>query len=447
MCKKIIESFGKNWFFVITLQLLLCSALFSSEKNDIHGGTGWIDQLDLNLPDVPDRVVSLDQLIHLSLLRNSAIRGHYAAWKGSTEAELAISRLPDPILGMGYFIEPVETAQGPQSAKITLGQTIPWFSKISASRATTKYQSVQRMKALEESRLSLIRELTSLWIETGYLHSKTSLVEAKIALSRDLEEILNIQYQSASISHKKLVDVQIETLQLENDLRDMESEFDRLNAKLGSILEIEAPLPADFLPNNTVQYLSEGYVGGVSSEHPRLQGLEAMIDESQSRMASARAAFVPDVNLGIDYILTDKRTANGVEVGGSGKDPLMVSVGIAMPLWNWKSNKAEVKSSEWLAKKAEALLLVESSRLAQDYEISQSRFDEDVRFIKLYEDQLIPKAREIEKVMQQEYIGQSSDVYSYTMARLQVLDLELELTRAKYSAQLHLADLRYLRGK
>lgn len=161
---------------------------------------------------------------------------------------------------------------------------------------------------------------------------------------------------------------------------------------------------------------------------------------------SAHAAYVPNLNIGLDYIITDKKMNGGVEVAGSGKDPLIVSAGIALPLWNWKSKKADVKSSEWREKKARALLDAERTKLVRENEIARSILDEELRLIQLYEEQLIPKAREIEKVMQQEYIGQSSDVFSYTMARQHVLDLELALSNVQYSAQLHLADLSYLKG-
>ena len=439
-------SLSKSRVIIFSLQLLLCSPLLSSEKSINSGSDSWINQLEQSPTDLPSHVNNLDELIELSLSRNSEIRALYAAWKTSEEAGNTISSLPDPIVGVGYFIEPVETAQGPQSAKISLGQTIPWFSKIRAARETSEYQSLQNLKALEAEKLSLIREISHLWVEAGHIRSKTSIIGAKTALSRDLEEILIVQYQSASISHKKLVEVQVQTLQLENDLRDVESQFYRLNVKLGSILKLDSPVPDDFLALQPGSSEYEYSTGEVSRDHPRLQGLEAMVQETQARKASAQAAYIPDLKIGLDYILTDKKMTNGVDVDGSGKDPLILSAGIALPLWNWKSKKAEVKSSKWREKKARALLDAESSRLTQEYEISRSRLAENLRLIQLYEDQLIPKAHEIEKVMQQEYIGQSSDVFSYTMARQHVLDLQLELTNAQYSAQLHLADLSYLKG-
>ena len=105
-----------------------------------------------------------------------------------------------------------------------------------------------------------------------------------------------------------------------------------------------------------------------------------------------------------------------------------------------------MKSAEWREKQAAALLNAESSRLSQANEISRSNLDEDLRLIQLYQEQLIPKAQEIEKVMQQEYISQSADVFTYTMSRQRVLDLQLALSNTQYSAQLHLANLSYLKG-
>ena len=437
---------GKSWGIIFFLQLLLSSPLVSSEKNVNPEVDSWISQLGQPPMDLPAQVNTLDELIELSLSRNSGIRAQYAEWRTSQEAENTISTLPDPILGVGYFIEPVETAQGPQSAKISLGQTIPWFSKTRAARETRKYQAMQSYQALEAARLSLVREINNLWVEVDHIQSITSIISAKLALSRDLEEVLSIQYQSASISHKKLVEVQIQTLRLENDLHDVESQYYRLRVKLGSILELDTPVPENLLAPRGDTSISDFSSGAVSKDHPRLQRLDAMLHEAQARKAGAKASYIPDLKIGLDYILTDMKTNGGVAIAGTGKDALMVSAGIALPLWNWKSKKAEVKSSAWREKKARALLDAESSRLARENETSRSMLDEDVRLIHLYQDQLIPKAIEIEQVMQQEYIGQSSDVFIYTMARQHVLDLQLALSNVQYSAQLHLADLSYLKG-
>ena len=330
---------GKSWGIKLSLMLLLCSPLVSFEKNNDPERDSWINLLGESPMDLPTQVSNLDDLIELSISRNSGIRAQYAAWRSNQEAEGTVTNLPDPILGLGYFVEPVETAQGPQSAKISLGQTIPWRSKIRAASATRGYMSLQSYKTLETDRLVMVREINHLWAEASHIQSKTSIIEAKLALSSDLEEVLNIQYQSASLSHKRLVEVQIQTLQLENNLQDVASQNYRLRAKLGSILELEGPVPANFLPSHVNAPSNDFSSGAVSREHPRLEGLEAMIQEAQARKASARAAYIPDLKIGLDYILTDRKIAGGEEVAGSGKDLLMVSAGIALPLWNWKSKK------------------------------------------------------------------------------------------------------------
>ena len=438
---------SKSWGIIISLQLLLFSPQVSSGKNINHELPGWINRLEQDPLELPVQVNSLNELIDLSLSRNSGIQSQYAEWRSNLNAVNTISSLPDPSLGIGYFIEPVETAQGPQSAKISLGQTIPWRSKIRAARETKQYQSIQSYQALKVEKLALIREINKLWVEAAHIHTITALMRAKLALSRDLEEILNIQYQSASISHKKLVEVQIQTLQHENEIRDVESQFYRLRVKLGSILELDAPVSPDFLPTEAGALASDLSPGEFSKDHPALKSLEAMVQKAQAGKASAQAALIPDLKIGLDYILTNKKVIDGAEIAGSGKDPLVVSAGIALPLWNWKSKKAEVKSSEWREKKAQALLDAESSRLAREHEIFRSKLDEDLRLIQLYEEKLIPKAQEIEKVIQQEYISQSTDVFSYNMARQRVLDLQIALSNVQYSAAMQLANLTYLKGE
>jgi len=436
---------GKGWV-IISLNMLFIIALAGANQISNPGADSWIDQLGQPPLEVPTQIRERDALIDLAIQRNSDLRAQYAEWQGSLAATSSISRLPDPTLGLGYFVESVETAQGPQRAKISLGQSITWFSKTRAARESSEFLSIQSFQALETLRLSLIREINKFWAEAGHLQSISVLIKAKIALSRDLEAVVSVQYQSASASHKKLVEVQIQTLQLENDLLDVESQVHRLKVNLGAILELDSPVADNFLPNISSYPDQTIPSGRVSVGHPRFQQLEAGVNRASAEKASAQAAFIPDLKIGLDYILTDKKLTNGAEVSGSGKDPLMLSVGIALPLWNWKSNQAGVKMAEWREKKARALLNTEHFRLVQEYELSLSALEEDLRRIQLYETQLIPKARDIEKVMQQEYISQSSDISTYTMARLHVLDLQLILINTQYSAQLQIVDLSYLKG-
>jgi len=430
----------------ILFQILLSVPLTGAGREALPAMESWMEQLDQRPMVIPGHIGSLDELKDLAIQRNGDLRAQYADWQGSLEKTRSISALPDPTLNLGYFLEPIETAQGPQSAKLSLVQTIPWFSKIRAHRKGSHFQAIQSFEVLQSLRLSLERDIGKLWAEAGQIQSLTSIMEAKLTLSKDLEKVLQIQYQSAAIRHKKLFEVQIQTLQLENKLQDLESRYQRLMVHLGDYLEHDAGLAEEFLPaiTLTTQDLATDY--GVPLNHPRLTRLEASKNEANAAMESARAAFIPDIKMGLDYIFTDQRVANGAIVEGSGKDPLVVSAGLALPLWNWKSKKSTVRSSEWQFKKAQALHDAEMNRLYQEYEIAQSVLSEQLRNIHLYEDQLIPKAQEMEQVIQQEYISQSSDVFSYTMAKQQVLDLQLELVNAKYFAQLQIADLRYLKG-
>ena len=96
---------GKSWVTLLSLQLLLCSLLMSSEPKINPGSDGWISQLEQSPKELPSQVKSLDGLIELSLSRNSGIRAQYAEWRANQDAEQTISSLPDPNLGIGYYID------------------------------------------------------------------------------------------------------------------------------------------------------------------------------------------------------------------------------------------------------------------------------------------------------------------------------------------------------
>jgi len=436
----------KSWGFRSFLQLLLCLPLIAADNKLDTERIDWIRGLKEPPTPVPTKINDSKELLDLVLQRNGDIRAQYNEWQGSLENTRSIASLPDPTLGLGYYLKPVETAQGPQTLKLSLGQTIPWFSKIRAERKGSEFHAVQSFEALQTLRLSLERDVRNLWAQAGQIQASISIIETKLNLSKDLEKVLHIQYQSASISHKQLFEVQIQTLQLQNKLQDLQSRYERLRVQLGDLLEQDSAVSEEFLPPISLITQEQEQDSGIPLDHPRLNRLEATKNEAGALITQARAAFIPDIKIGLDYIITDKRENNGIAVEESGKDPLIISAGLALPLWNWKSKKATVRSSEWKLKQARTLQDAELNRFRHEYEIARSMLGEQLRKVHLYEDQLIPKAQEIESVVQQEYISQSSDVFSYTMARQKVLDLQMDLVNAKYSAQLQLADLQYLKG-
>ena len=419
---------------VLIMSILLSSLALGMETQ----------QGNIQLPEQVDRV---DDLIAVAMENNPEIKALHAAWMGRNESVLTVVTLPDPTLAVGYFLEPVETAQGPQRLKLSLGQTIPWLSSAKSEKQVSQARAAQALEKLKTAQLNLKRELRTQWAEAGFLNQAMRLIEQKVALSKDLEQVLKIQYKSASISHRSLLDVQIQTLELIEKQMSLEDQLYRVRVNLGTAMGLNMPLAEESLPDRAGEKIEEILNGGVSSSHPRLVQIDGLKQESLALRSVAQANFIPDLRVGLDYILTDEKSLNGSPVANSGKDPLAISVGFALPLWNWKQKRSSVESAKWMEKRADALEQHETLILAQEYERSSSKLSELRRQAALYTDELIPRQQEIVDVLEQSYISQRADIQAFTQARQQLLDLQLKYAETLRSIGVQTANLTYLKGE
>ena len=76
----------------------------------------------------------LADLVQIALENNSDILSARSRLVESTEKIRQAGVLPDPKLGVEYFLQPVETRTGPQEASISLNQSIPWPGRLTLDK-------------------------------------------------------------------------------------------------------------------------------------------------------------------------------------------------------------------------------------------------------------------------------------------------------------------------
>lgn len=432
---------------LLSVVYFLITPVLAVENNSAKPTSDWLIRLAQKPVDLPSQVNGVDDLIVSVLTNNSQLRSEYAGWQMRESSVRMVVNLPDPTLSAGYFARSVETAQGPQVAKVSVSQVIPWLSKVKAAKADKQALADQAYEKLENTWLTLIRELRYLWIEAVYLQQSLIIMDRKINLSSDLEAILTTQYTSASISHQKYALVQIRTLELADRREVLIDQRQRTLIELGILLELEGSFPKDALPEKMVVTKFVNPNSTISNIHPRLGNLDRLLDGSIAQEAAARADYLPNLKLGLDYIFTGKKELGGIDVPESGQDPIIFSVGMALPIWNWKAKRSAVSAAQHQVSQVKALRQREEQLLQQQHDLSFSKLNENRRLVDLLRNELIPRSEEIVKVSEQAYISQSIDIQAFTETQQKLLDLKLSLAKAQRSTENQNIVLAYLRGE
>lgn len=405
------------------------------------GASSQSDQWTLSEASSPD------DYIRYALYHSPAVESAYQQWRVASERLPQVGSLPDPRLTFGYFVEEVQTRTGPQNARIGLQQTIPWPGRLDDREDAASKAAAAAWRRFEAARLMVAERVIVTLHELAYLDSTIQATQSTLELTQTFEEVLRARYRVGAGSHPELIRAQVELGELEDRVLQLKAMRPALVADLNAVLDRPAStaVPAmDQLPGRVAQTDAEGLVEIARQSNPVLLGLDEQIAEQQSMAHAARKDGLPDLTVGVDYIFTGRALAPGTP--GSGDDPILLSVGINLPIWR---DKYDAAVRESLARR----LSVASERADQANRIAAAihrawfeHTDADRR-VRLYEQTLIPKAEESLRASLAGFRGGQTSFLDLLDTERTLLEFAVAVERARADRGKALARLNTLVGE
>ncbi|MEQ9616545.1 MAG: TolC family protein [Phycisphaerales bacterium] len=380
-------------------------------------------------------------------MNNPGLEASFHRWYAEVLRVPQLRALPDPRLTFGVFVEEVETAAGPQTSKIGLSQTFPWFGELQA-REDAAASAANAAWREYESRLLDLRErvITSLH-ELAYLDRAVSLTEENLELLGQFEQIARTRYRVATGSHPELIRIQVDLGRLESrleELRDLRGPYlAKLNAALNRPVAAPAIVPAD-LPSRVYEGEIESLVELAGRANPSLLAMEDRAESQRALERAARAAGHPDITLGIDYTFVRDDAPNPT-FSESGDDPVLLTLGLTLPLDREKYDsavrEAGVRRLALGHERAERL-----NALGAELRMALFEHRDAHRLVELYEHTLIPKASEsLSASLGGFRVGEQSMLDLLETQRT-LLEFQVALERARADRAAALATLERLAG-
>ncbi|MBN4082620.1 TolC family protein [Phycisphaeraceae bacterium AH-315-B13] len=341
-----------------------------------------------------DAASSLDEYIRYALYHSAAVEAMYQRWLAATERVPQVGALPDPRLGFGFFLDEVETRTGAQHARVSLSQSFPWIGTLSAREDAASKAAMAEWQLFQASRLLVKERVAVSLYELAYLDSAIRITQENLSLLQSFEEVVRARYRVGTGSHPELIRVQVELGLLEDRAVQLNSMrpagVAKLNASLNRPVSQTIPEITD-LPGLVADTESDKLIEQAHQSSPVLHALQQRAEEQHYLAKVAQKNGLPDLTVGLDYIFTGE--ASDSSTPESGDDPILLSFGITLPVWR---DKYDAGVRESIARR----LSIAHSR--QDMsnqiaaEISRAWFDhtDADRRVRLYEQTLIPKAKE-----------------------------------------------------
>lgn len=375
---------------------------------------------------------------------NAQLRAVFKQWKGLEQNIVVQRSLPDPTFTYGYYFESVETRVGPQEQSFGLAQRFPAFGKLSAMEAIASEAANAAEQRYHNQKLTLHHSIAQAYAELYYLERNIAITQDRIQLIRDLEKVATTRYK-AGAPLAPTMQAQVELGRLEDRIKSLQDMLQPSKARLNALLNRPSNAPLSIgptLPYRPIDIAAEQLSESLVHTSPELMELQAHIMQGDSRIKLAKRSRLPDIMLGVTYI--DTADASMV-VSDSGKDPVIGTVGITLPIWFGK-NRAQIEGAAH--QRTAAQLALENRRETLEADIQQTLFqlrDAD-RKINLYKESLIPKAVQSLEVNRKGYEAGNMEFINLIDAERMLLEFELAHARARADHLIARANLSKLTG-
>lgn len=388
--------------------------------------------------------VSLADYLSMIELQNPALQ-RLALHRDAAQGKAVVAgALPDPNLSVGVYLQEVETRTGPQRARVSFSQRLPWKGKrrLQAEMANLEGDAIAAERVALRNRLfeAFIRDVA----ELTFLQESLSIREAHLKLLEDLRSVLELKYASGEADYASLVRLDVEMDRLRDRMAAERDFMKPLTANLNAVLgrKPDDALAVPSLPSldDEVPFLENPSQG--LNENPGLRAIEFRTRQARRAEERARLDRYPDFHVNLDWIETGSSV---MPVQGSGDDPLILGIGINLPIWRKKIASA-IRAARMEREALQHHSEDQHLQLGAAWRQARVAYDDQVRKIELYGQSLIPKARESLEVTQAAFEAGSAAYADVMDTEQTLLEFERTLLQAKADRLKYRATMERLSG-
>ncbi|MGC9352246.1 MAG: TolC family protein [Mariniphaga sp.] len=387
---------------------------------------------------------TLDDYFKIAAENNPGLQAEYKAFEAAMQKVPQVNTLPDPTFSFGYFISPVETRVGPQRAKFSLTQMFPWFGTLKARGDAATLMAEAKYQAFLDARNRLYFQVAAAWYPLYELNKWKQIEQENIDILESYKTIATTKFENGRGS---MVDV----LRVDIMLKDAETRLQILNDKEKPLLstfnnllnrnENEPVVVADSL---SIQKLPVAVSkDSLLNRNPVLTELDLKIKASEASEVIAQKQGLPNVGVGLDYVVVGKSSA--MTVSDNGKDVLMPMVSVSIPLFRKKykaaEREAQLRQESFSLQKENVL-----NTLVSEFDRTRFTLQQQQQLINLYNRQ-ISTIRQSLNLLFTAYGNSGKEFEEVLRMQQQLLQYEKNKATALAEFQIARAKINYLTAK
>lgn len=391
--------------------------------------------------------LTVEEAAQLALNDDFTLQAINARGQSMSEMSVAVERLPDPKLKLGFANLPTDTFdldQEPMTqAVIGVQQMFP-RGHTRALSSERMNESVARTEAEAEDRqLKILLAVREEYTQVFLQRERQKVLQQSLDVFSDLADITRDYYATGRAHQQDVVQAQLELSRVQERLLGIRQQEDQARARLAERIGADAfrDLDADW-PRIGQPPPAQQLIAGLP-EHPRLRAWQHEIAKSKTSEELARQAYKPGFAVDLAYGARSGQNANGT----NRSDLLSVFVTMDIPLFT--ANRQDRVLAASIADTA-------ATEFARDdiYRSMKSRIEEhsttlarEQERLKLYEDNLLPQAAFNAETAFEDYQDAVGDLTTLMRARIGEYELKLSHAALRADEIITRAKLLYFQGE
>ncbi|PKG42027.1 TolC family protein [Psychroflexus sp. MES1-P1E] len=377
---------------------------------------------------------SLKDLQHRAAENNLELKSQFKRFEAQLEGITQAKSWQDPNLSFGYFISPIETRAGPQIARFSLTQKLPWFGTYKAKGDIAAFRAEAEFEKFQDQKLKLFLNIAQKYYDLLALRYIIELETKQLEILENLKAIVESNYKN---DKAMLVDILRVDLEMDKQLSTIQVLKDQDQAfvtQLNQLMDRQLKTPVQIL--NPKQILEQNEwieIDSMLRNHPRLEAIRKLKASNEAESELAKKEAMPQFGLGLDYAIIQDRNVQNAEAG---QDAIMPMLSVSLPIFG-KKNKSRKKAVSLQGESIEFQLKNEESRLKTEIQVALYKQDELFSLLSLYDKQLL-SLKDILQLSETALANASMGIED--VLRLQEERLLYEKQRAKTLADLQKTD-------
>lgn len=384
---------------------------------------------------------SLTAYLERAQTSNPDLQAFSARYEAARERIPQAGALPDPMLQITHFVESVQTRTGPQENILMFSQRVPWFGRLSGRADAAGAEAEAIHYAFQARQLMVARMVGTGFYDYAYNGKAIEFTTQNLALLERLEPQVEERARTGG-NLNGLLRIRVEVGKLRDRVASLQQQRLQLSARLAALLDLPAgetlPWPA-WTPDAVVSNAESdampdaaSLLAAIDATNPELLMLQRKIASARARVELAKLETRPDFNLGVTYIQVGDPVVNPT-TPDAGRDPWGVTLSVNFPIWNRRTSAAGREATA-TQRAGESELDDRRNQLRADALVALSALGDARRRVRLYENDLLPLARQAVENTVTGYQGGSATLLELIDSQRSQLGLELEHWRARADA-------------